>query len=56
MATKGWDIGMDAKYFYLFVKGKKKPVKKILINDASEKFSDGYEWGESEYKQYMRTH
>jgi len=55
MALKsGWDIGMGTKYFYLFVNGKKKPVSRILVNDAYDKYKDGYAWGKAEYKRYLK--
>jgi hypothetical protein len=56
MALKsGWDIGMGKKYFYLFVNGRKKPVRRILVSDAYENYEDGYAWGEAEYKRYMQN-
>jgi len=45
MTKTSCDVGMGKNNFFLFVKGKKKPVAKISVDKAYEDYKDGNDWG-----------
>lgn len=53
MSKKNYDIGLGRDYFYLFVKGKKKPIARILSAET-EGVRDVEKWAKKEYEKYRK--